>query len=107
MNEVMDTCEGDFFFNVLEDIKEDPDLLDVIKSGVDPFKQGNNVEYGELLWRFFRLKRYDERVIKLIDQFTKYDPTHPLRTTVIQLYGVLSGLDLEENIESLHARLPN
>lgn len=107
VNEVMNTCEDDFFFNVLEDIKEDPDLLDVIKRGVDPFKQGNHVEYGELLWRFFRLKRYDERVIKLIDQFTKYDPTHPLRTTVIQLYGVLSGLDLEENIESLYARLPN
>ena len=107
LNEVINNCEEDFFFNILSDLKKDPELLNTVEIEIDPLKYGNNVEYGELLWRFFRLKRYDERVIKLIDQFTKYDPTHPLRTTVIQLYGVLSSLDFEEYRKGLRERLLN
>lgn len=95
--DTMADCEEDFFFNILYELKNDPKLLTTIQTDFDPVMQGSTIGFGELLWRFFRLKRYDERVIKLIDQLTKHDLQNPLRTTVVQLYGILIGLDDEQN----------
>lgn len=94
--ETIGDCEENFFFDILNELKNDPKLLTTIENNIDPITLGNPIAFGELLWRFFRLKRYDERVIKLIDQMTKHDLKNPLRTTVVQLYGVLIGLDDEE-----------
>lgn len=106
MGEAMNDCEESFFYNVLSDLKKDEGLLDTIKISADPIKSGHHIGYGELLWRFFRLKRYDERMIKLIQRLTAEQEIRmqqndmsvdPLRKTVIDLYGFMLSLDPEEN----------
>ncbi len=92
--EGIEAAEKVFYGALYEKIKSDTNLQTILQSTVDPFKNsGGKIDFNTLLWHFFKLKRYDERLLKLIAQAK---PDDPVRQTLAELYGAALHNDPEE-----------
>ncbi len=92
--EAIDAAERVFYGALYEKIKGDANLQTVLQNTTDPFKNsGGKIDFNTLLWHFFKLKRYDERLLKLIAQAK---PDDPVRQKLAELYGARLHNDPEE-----------